>query len=281
MELAYDRLGTGPPLVLLHGVGHRRQAWIPVLDRLAEHREVISLDFPGFGQSPPLPDHLPYEMDSLIAVLAEFFASLGLYRPHVAGNSMGGLVSLVLAQQGLACSATALAPAGLWTPAERRRALALVGAIHRTARRLNPTLTTRLSRTAAGRRLLVGLLMARPALLEPRVVFDDWQALVDAVAFAPTLAAGRTIVFTGGVPDVPVTIAWGTRDRILRRPRAELVKRLIPQARLLTLPGCGHVPMYDDPSLVAYVLLTGSEETTPQETTPQETTPRLPQARSA
>lgn len=271
MELAYDRLGVGPPLVLLHGVGHRRQAWTPVFTRLAEHREVICVDFPGFGQSPPLPDHLPYEMDSLITVLAEFFASLGLHRPHVAGNSMGGLVSLVLAQRGLARSATALSPAGLWTPVERRRALALVGAVHRTARRLNPKLTARLSQTVAGRTLLVGLIVARPALLEPRVVFEDWRALVDAVAFAPTLAAGRRIIFTGGVPDVPVTIAWGTRDRILRRPRAELVRRLIPQARLLSLPGCGHVPMNDDPDLVAYVLRTGSEEMTPL----------LPQARSA
>lgn len=231
-----------------------------MLDRLAERREVICVDFPGFGQSPPLPEHLPYEMDSLISVLAEFFASLGLHRPHVAGNSMGGLVALVLAQQGLARSATALSPAGLWTPAERRRALALVGAVHRTARRLSPVLAGRLSRTAAGRTLLVGIVMARPALMEPSVVFDDWRALVNAVAFAPTLAAGRTIVFSGAIPDVPVTIAWGTRDRILRRPRAQLIKKLIPQARLLALPGCGHVPMYDDPGLVAYVLLTGSAE---------------------
>ncbi|HEY2765978.1 MAG TPA: alpha/beta hydrolase [Pseudonocardiaceae bacterium] len=260
MELAYDRSGVGPPLVLLHGVGHRRQAWAPVLDRLVEHREVICVDFPGFGESPPLPDHLPYELDSLITVLAEFFAGLRLHRPHVAGNSMGGFVSLVLAQQGLARSATALSPAGLWTPRERRRALALVRALHRTACRLNPVVAARMAQTATGRTLLAGIIVARPALLEPQVVLDDMRAMIGAVAFMPTLDAGRRIVLTGSMPDVPVTIAWGTRDRILRRPRAELVSRLIPQARLLSLPGCGHVPMNDDPALVAHVLLTGSRE---------------------
>jgi pimeloyl-ACP methyl ester carboxylesterase len=229
-----------------------------VLDRLVEHRDVICVDFPGFGESPPLPDHLPYELDSLITVLAEFFAHLGLHRPHVAGNSMGGFISLVLAQQGLASSATALSPAGLWTPAERRRALTLVRAVHRTACRVHPVVAARLAQTAAGRRLLVGIVVARPALLEPQVVLEDMRALVNAVAFVPTLAAGRRIAFTGAIPDVPVTIAWGARDRILRRPRAELVTRLIPHARLLSLPNCGHVPMNDDPALVAHVLLTGS-----------------------
>ena len=54
MELAYERHGTGPALVLLHGVGHRRQAWQPVLDLLTPHRTVIMVDLPGHGDSPPL-----------------------------------------------------------------------------------------------------------------------------------------------------------------------------------------------------------------------------------
>ncbi len=228
-----------------------------MLSQLIEHREVICVDLPGFGKSPPLPDHLPYELDSLITVLADFFAGLELHRPHVAGNSMGGFTALVLAQRGLARSATALSPAGLWTPAERRRALAIVRAVHRTALGLNPVVAARLAQTVAGRTLLTGIIVARPGLLEPSVVLADMRALVGAVAFVPTLAAGRTIMFTGGI-EVPVTIAWGSRDRILRRPRAELITRLIPQAQLLTLPGCGHVPMSDNPDLVAQVLLSGS-----------------------
>ena len=51
--LAFERHGSGDPLVLVHGLTHRRQAWYPVLDELAEQREVILVDLPGHGQSPP------------------------------------------------------------------------------------------------------------------------------------------------------------------------------------------------------------------------------------
>ncbi|HEY3895401.1 MAG TPA: alpha/beta hydrolase [Pseudonocardiaceae bacterium] len=263
MQLAYDRCGNGPPLVLLHGAGHRRQGWLPVRDRLARHRDVISVDFPGFGESPPLPDHLPYELDTAVLVLKEFFANLELDRPHVAGNSMGGLVSLVLAQQGMVSSATALSPAGLWRPLDRRVSLTMVRSVRRTACYMPPKVATRLSRTALGRTLMCGVLFGRPDLLAPEVLLADMQAMVDAVGFRPSLKAGEKIIFSGPVPGVPVTIAWGTRDFLFRRPRAASVTRLIPHARLLRLPGCGHVPMNDNPELVAHVLLAGSEDGSP------------------
>jgi pimeloyl-ACP methyl ester carboxylesterase len=258
VQLAYERCGAGAPLVLLHGAGHRRQAWRPVQEQLARHREVISLDFPGFGESPPLPDHLSYELDTAVAVLKEFFADLGLDRPHVAGNSMGGLVSLVLAQHGMVSSATALSPAGLWSPMGRRVSLSMVRSVRCTARYMPPKLANRLSRTAAGRTLMCGILFGRPDLLEPSVLLEDMRAMIDAVGFRPSLAAGERIIFSGRVHDVPVTIAWGSRDLLFRRPRAASITRLIPHARLLRLPGCGHVPMNDNPELVAHVLLTGS-----------------------
>jgi pimeloyl-ACP methyl ester carboxylesterase len=260
VELAYDRCGTGPPLVLLHGAGHRRQGWLPVIKRLAPHRDVITVDLPGFGESPPLPDHLAYELDTAVIVLKEFFADLGLNRPHVAGNSMGGLISLVLAQHGMVSSATALSPAGLWTPLGRRITLATIRQIHRTARYMPPRLANWLSKTATGRTLMCGLLFGRPDLLKPEVLLEDMQAMVRSVGFIPTLAAGARIVFASQVRDVPVTIAWGSRDLISRRPRAASIVRLIPNVRLLRLPGCGHVPMNDNPELVAHVLLTGSED---------------------
>ncbi len=65
--------------------------------------------------------------------------------------------------------------------------------------------------------------------------------------------------FTGQMPaDVPVTIAWGTKDRLLRPRQVLVAKARLPQARIRPLPGCGHVPMTDDPALVADVLLQGS-----------------------
>ncbi|RST15918.1 alpha/beta fold hydrolase [Streptomyces sp. WAC05374] len=69
------------------------------------------------------------------------------------------------------------------------------------------------------------------------------------------LRAGRgPRLFSGDVPGVPVTVAWGTRDRLLPPWQAARVKAVIPGARLVPLPRCGHVPMADDPGLVARVL---------------------------
>lgn len=258
MELAYDRCGHGPPLVLLHGAGHRRQGWDPVIGALAGEREVVTVDFPGFGQSPPLPDSLPYTLDSLVDVLVDFFDRLGLVRPHVGGHSMGGLVALALARHGGVRSATALSPAGLWTARQRAWTLALLRSCHRMACRTPPAVLERLARTPAGRALLTGVVVARPWLLDPQVVLEDARALAGAPAFAPTLAAAERVMFEGPIDGVPVTIAWGDRDRLLRRPPAAMVTALIPQVQLVRLPGCGHVPMTDDPLLVTQVLLAGS-----------------------
>ena len=65
--------------------------------------------------------------------------------------------------------------------------------------------------------------------------------------------------FSGGEEiDVPVTIAWGEKDRLLLPRQAARAAEAIPTARIVTLYGCGHVPTYDDPEQVASVLLDGS-----------------------
>lgn len=88
--LAFERHGAGEPLVLVHGVTHRRQAWYPVLGELAEQREVILVDLPGHGQSPPLVhDGVPVE-EGLRAQFKQFLADQDLDRPHIAGNSPRG-----------------------------------------------------------------------------------------------------------------------------------------------------------------------------------------------
>ncbi len=60
---------------------------------------------------------------------------------------------------------------------------------------------------------------------------------------------------------VPVTVAWGRRDLILPVYQARGVRRFLPQARILVLPGIGHVPMTDDPNLISTILLGGSSAT--------------------
>ena len=135
IEVAFERRGNGSPLVLLHGIGHRWQAWEPVLDALAERHDVIAVDLPGFGRSPLLPEGRGYDMADAVQACADIFEDMGLDRPHVAGNSLGAVMSLELASRGLVSSATALAPAGFWTPRDRAWALRVLSMIRQTGPR--------------------------------------------------------------------------------------------------------------------------------------------------
>ncbi|MGZ3114257.1 alpha/beta fold hydrolase [Streptomyces sp. H62] len=258
ITLSYTRAGAGEPLLLLHGIGHHRQAWDPVVDILATERDVIAVDLPGFGESSALPQGLPHDLPTTTAVLGAFCAALGVDRPHVAGNSLGGLLALVLGRENLVRSVTTLSPAGFWTQTERRYAFGVLTGMRRTARALPLPLVERLSRTAAGRTALTSTIYARPARRSPEAVVAETLALARAEGFAETLRAGRTVLFADDVPGLPVTVAWGMRDRLLLPRQGVRAKRVIPRARLVRLPGCGHVPMNDDPALVARVLLDGS-----------------------
>ncbi|MFH8370162.1 alpha/beta fold hydrolase [Streptomyces sp. NPDC018031] len=258
VRMVYERRGSGEPLVLLHGVGHHWQAWEPVLDILATTHEVIAADLPGFGASAALPDGVAYDLPGVVPVLGGFFRALGLDRPRIAGNSLGGLLSLALGRAGLVRTVTALAPAGFWTEAERRYAFGVLAGL-RAGALLLPQPTVRvLARSAVGRGALTGAIYARPGRRSPEAVAAETGALRGATGFAATLAAGRHTRFTEDLPDVPVTIGWGTRDRVLLRRQGVRAKQAIPGARLIRLPGCGHVPMNDDPALVARVILDGS-----------------------
>ncbi|MFC7762239.1 alpha/beta fold hydrolase [Catellatospora bangladeshensis] len=110
IEVAYERRGSGEPLLLIHGIGHHWRAWEPVLDRLAEAHDVIAIDLPGFGRSPVPDGGMPGDMAASVAQLAQWLAAQGLHRPHVAGNSLGGAIALELAAAGHVASATAISP---------------------------------------------------------------------------------------------------------------------------------------------------------------------------
>ncbi|QLE70892.1 alpha/beta hydrolase [Streptomyces rectiverticillatus] len=254
-QVSYERLGGGEPLVLLHGIGHHLQAWDPVAGILAAERDVIAVDLPGFGNSPALPDGVAYDLRGVVPVLGSLFEALDLDRPHVVGNSLGGLLALQLAHEKLVRSTTAISPAGFWTGGERRYAFGVLRGMKRGADSLPPQAVARLARTAAGRAALAGSIYARPGRRSPDAVMAETRALRECTGFAPTLEAGRSILFTHDIADVPVTIAWGTRDRLLLRRQGVRAKKVIPEARLVRLPGCGHVPMNDDPALVARVIL--------------------------
>ncbi|HET6354067.1 alpha/beta hydrolase [Streptomyces sp.] len=258
LSVTYERAGKGEPLLLLHGIGHHWQAWEPVMGILAAERDVIAIDLPGFGTSAALPDGVSYDLTTVGSILGALCESLAIERPHVAGNSLGGLLALELGREKLVRSVTALSPAGFWSPGERQYAFGMLLTMRRAAQVMPLPLIEGLSRSSAGRAALTSSIYARPGRRSPEAAVAETLALREATGFHQTLAAGRDVLFTDDVPDVPVTIGWGTRDRLLLRRQGIRAKHVIPAARLVRLPGCGHVPMNDDPALVARVILDGS-----------------------
>jgi pimeloyl-ACP methyl ester carboxylesterase len=245
------------PLVLIHGLGGSATVWDPVLDLLAPEREVHVLEMPGFGAEPPLPAEVEPTAANLAAALRARCVALGVERPHVAGNSLGGWVGLEMGRAGWAASVTALSPAGLWKaplgPRQNdKRAL---------ARRLRPLVSAATFLPPLRRRMLATF-AARPERIPREAGRELVLGWVDSNGYDGANRAMRTHVFDpeGYPEEVPVTIAWAELDRLVGPPKP---RRRPAQARFLVLPGVGHTPMWDDPELVARTVLEGSERVSP------------------
>lgn len=265
IEVSYERRGSGEPLVLLHGIGHRWQAWEPVIDRLAERHDVIALDLFGFGASPMLPVDRPYTVPGAVEALAEVFDDFGLDRPHIAGNSLGGMLALELASRDLVRSVTALSPAGFWTARDRAYAIQTLSGIRMIAR-LHPAVQKALFRRKAARVAGGSILFGRPSWLTEEVMLADMAAMAAAPGFDAVVASGgRDYFFMSPAPTVPTTVAWGSRDRVLWPRQARRCAQILPDARHVPLPGCGHVPMGDDPALVADLIAATCREAVAKE----------------
>lgn len=260
MTLKYDVAGTGPTLVLVHGVVHRRQAWDAVLPLLTPYRRVVTVDLPGHGESAPLRESGENVLVRLQIELTEFVREVEEpdQQVHIAGNSLGGFVALCLAAQGEVASATALSPAGFFlNTADQARTMATFRGMRAIARTLGGSAPTALKSRAVRYPSLLPF-FARPS----RVPYEAAVADVDSLTTNAMIDAGIDAPFEFPAltePLVPVTVAWGTRDLILPRYQSRNVRRVFPHARMISVPGVGHVPMTDNPELIASILLAGSE----------------------
>jgi pimeloyl-ACP methyl ester carboxylesterase len=245
--LHHVRRGSGEPLILIHPLGAELVVWEPVLERLAAERDVIAVDMPGFGGSPPLNGGAQPTPEALAAALGRFMDALGIERAHVAGNSLGGWVALELAKRGRALSAAGLCSAGFWERPLGPRGGPDVRGFGRALLPVIPAFT----HSAAGRRALLASSVGHPERVPPEAAARLVRSYVTAPGFEAANAAMRADVFHGvDEIDVPVTLAWGELDRLVRRPREK------PEHwRSLILRDCGHIPTWDDPAQVSRALL--------------------------
>jgi pimeloyl-ACP methyl ester carboxylesterase len=249
--LAFDRLGDGPPLVLLHGTNSSRAVWAPLAGPLAAARTVLVPDLPGHGESPPTSSTPAAWAHEVVALLD----ALGFRDAVFAGHSSGGWTALEVAKLGRATGVLALAPAGLWR--SRSPWLTDLGQVinWRLGQGLGAAVERPLRRRG-GRRLALRQISARPADVPAECAVAAARASIAARGFPEHLRRTRRQRFLGGAAiDVPVLVVWGASDRIARERTSRHADQLPPQAQVETWADCGHMVMWDAPArLVAAAL---------------------------
>src|SRR4051794_38420700 len=247
------------PLVLIHGFSGTAGVWEPVLPALREHHDVTAVALLGHCGGDPFPSGVQPSFAALADGVERTMDDAGLERAHIVGNSLGGWLSLELAHRGRALSVVALSPAGGWEPgsAEEKRLKPYFKRVHRMLRLAGPRAEA-LTKRPRLRKLALYDIAAYPERVPPRAAADFIRGAYECPAFLElleSLSGGGPATDLSGI-DVPVRIAWGTRDRIIPlETYSPRLLRLVPSAELVRLEGLGHVPMSDDPPGVARTIL--------------------------
>jgi len=235
-RLHYLEAGSGPPLLLVHGLASSAtQDWGRLIGPLGRRFHVFAPDLPGFGRS-ERPAGADYSIPMQVEAVRGFMDAVGLDKARVAGISMGGWIVCRLAgshpervERLVVVDAAGMRPEGPPIPAEvllpqdvegvRRLAVAV--------RHTAPVPPSFVARDILERRLREEWIVRRALL---------------------SMAAGRDwLNGTLGRADMPVLVVWGKQDALIPVAYAGALAAEFPRAELKVLDGCGHVPIADCP----------------------------------
>src|SRR3954447_9728522 len=215
-RIAYDTHGTGEPVLFLHGIGHDRSAWDPLIDRVSSSRRMIVPDLPGHGSSPLPSPAQALGVERLADIMHGLLVELGIDGAAVVGNSLGGAIALELARRGSTGACLAISPIGFWSSWDVRYAGAVLRGSKVLARTVKPALPRLLARPALRRTFLFPF-FARPQDMTPEQALSAATAFASAPGLEAILPYSTRYVFRPEerLNDPRVTIAWGDKDRLL------------------------------------------------------------------
>jgi pimeloyl-ACP methyl ester carboxylesterase len=269
-EVGYRMAGSGPAVVLVHGLTGSSTTWREVMPRLAEDHTVIAPDLMGHGESAkPRGD---YSLGAFASGLRDVLVALGIELATFVGHSLGGGVAMQLAYQfpehcerlvlvssgGLGRDITALLRAASLPGSElvlpllvNERVLGAGRLVGRVLRRVGLRVHTDLEEVLRGNASLSDG-EARAAFIHTlRTIVDPWGQRVDA---SDRLYLAQAI---------PFLILWGERDPIIPVEHAREAHQLVPGSRLELFPNAGHFPHLDDPLRFLGLLIDFMETTQP------------------
>ena len=252
-SVCYTEAGTGPVLLLIHGMAGTYENWEAVIEPLSQRHAVVAPDLPGHGDSEPGAGD--YSIGALAASLRDLLLILGHERATLVGHSLGGGIAMQIAYQfpELTERLVLVSSGGLGPEVSPvLRAAALPGAdlfIAATAK------TASKAGSVVGRGLAAVGLQPSPDLAE---VARGYASLADPRRRAAFLASLRSVVNSGGqsvdasdrlylAAGIPILIMWGARDPIIPARHGEQAHQAIPGSRLEIFDGVGHLPQLEAP----------------------------------
>lgn len=247
-HIEYVDHGSGPALVLVHGLGGNLQSWLANIPNLSAHHRVIALDLPGFGGSHPLTENLT--MASYADAMIGLLDRLGVASATFVGNSMGGLLTIEAAARhpDRVDAAVLVCSGGIPLTTWRHRLVILpVGRALNRALRHRPVRHTVLRYPATRRAIASGIVDDTRNVDAARLIsaLDD----LGASTFSPTLQAALRYDARVHAPHVrcPTLILWGRRDRLLPLWMGAQLQELIAGSELVVWDDAGHCPMIEHP----------------------------------
>jgi alpha-beta hydrolase superfamily lysophospholipase len=253
-------------LVLLHGINVSWRVWKPVLPLLEREHDVLALTLPGHRGGPALAQTRLISVEALADGVEKALDAAGIGVAHLAGNSLGGWLALELARRGRALSVVALSPAGCWQNARDLRRVTRILSMGRVLiERSNALGFDPLLSRPRSRRMMLRLAMERGDRVAPReaaALVDDARCCALFPGFISWIRTVSPIRDDGRGADYPIRIAWSQHDRTIPYARyGQPFLTAVPGAEHVMLAGVGHVPMFDDPGLVARTVLEVTRKT--------------------
>jgi 3-oxoadipate enol-lactonase len=243
VRIAWERHGSGKPLVLIHGLGYARWGWEPVLPGLAARFDVIVFDNRGIGESDAPPG--PYTAAEMAVDTARVLDEAGVRRAHVVGTSLGGMVAQEFAlaypervdRLVLACTT----PGGPKAEPMPQVTVALMT----EAATLQPVVALRRFVENA---LAPATVAERPELVD-RIMAHRLATAQAPAAWAAQASAGATFDAYDRLAGLtaPTLVQHGDEDVVVDPRNADLLVGLLPAARLERFPGTGHLYFWEAP----------------------------------